>query len=128
MHRNCEKFSNIGTFLAKEQSHNFEPKKTYELEMKTHPEKIGKYNYTKVCKEQPREIRDQCEKKSIQPLYNIQERLVRIDELVDRSQKSGQHENSTRPTEETRINVRFWNEMNANALLYIYCDGVFSLL
>ena len=74
--------------------------------MKTHPEKIGKHNYNKDCKEQPREIRDQCEKKSIQPLYNIQERLVRTDELVDRFQKSGQRENSTRPEEESRTNVR----------------------
>ena len=32
--------------------------------------------------------------------------LVHTDELVDRSQKSGQRENSTRPEEESRTNVR----------------------
>ena len=92
--------------------------------MKTHPEK---YNYIKDCKKQPRENRDQCEKTNIQPLRNIQERLVRTDELVDRSQEFGRHENSTRPTEETRTNVRFWDETNAYALTYIYCVYVFSL-
>ena len=127
VHRNCEKFSNIDTFPVKEQSYNFELKKTYELEMKTQPEKIGKYNYIKDCKEQPREIRDQCEKNSIQPPCNTKDGLVRTDELVDRSQKFGQHENSTRPMEETRTNVRIGDEMNANTLLYLYCVSVFSL-
>ena len=32
--------------------------------------------------------------------------LVHTDELVDRSQKSGQRENNTRPEEESRTNVR----------------------
>merc|ERR1719233_190445 len=31
-------------------------------------EKAKKYSYTKDCKEQPREICDQCEKKTIQPV------------------------------------------------------------
>jgi hypothetical protein len=83
VHWNCEKFANIFTFPVKEQSHNFEPKKIYELEMKTRPKKTKKYSYTKDCKEQPREIRDQCEKKSIQPLCDTQERLVRTYEPVD---------------------------------------------
>merc|ERR1712105_215661 len=52
-----------------------EPKKICELEMKTRPKKAKKYSYTKDCKEQPREICDQCEKKSIQPLCDTQERL-----------------------------------------------------
>ena len=69
VHRDCEKFPNIDTLAIKEPTYNFEPKKTYELEMKTHPEK---YNYIKDCKEQPRKIRDQCEKTSIQPMRNAQ--------------------------------------------------------
>merc|ERR1711875_139351 len=33
--------------------------------IKTRPKKAKKYSYTKDCKEQPREICDQCEKKSL---------------------------------------------------------------
>ena len=44
--------------------------------MKTRPKKAKKYSYTKDCKEQPREICDQCEKKTIQPVCEKQERLV----------------------------------------------------
>merc|ERR1719427_1946043 len=44
--------------------------------MKTRPKKAKKYSYTKDCKEQPREICDQCEKKSIQPLCDMEERLT----------------------------------------------------
>ena len=73
----CEKFFNSFTLPAKEQIYRFEPKKIYELEMKTHPQKTKKDGYIKDCKEQPREIRDQCD---IQALYNTQERMVRIDE------------------------------------------------
>ena len=115
-----EKFPNIDTLAIK---NNFEPKKIYglEMEMKTHPD------YNKDCKEQPKKIRDQCEKTDIQSPGNIQERLVRTDELVDRSQKSGQRENSTRPTEESRTNVRIWDKTNAKALTRIYCVYVFSL-
>ena len=51
--------------------------------MKTHPKKAKKYSYIKDCKEQPREICDQCEKKSIQPPCNTQERLVCIYEPVE---------------------------------------------
>merc|ERR1719186_2186690 len=53
-----------------------EPKKICELEMKTRPKKAKKYSYTKDCEEQPREICDQCEKKSIQPLCDMEERLT----------------------------------------------------
>ena len=126
-HRYWEKFSNIFPFPVEKQNCHFEPKKICEVKMKTHPKKAKKYNYTKDCKEQPREIRDQCEKNSIQPLCNTQERLVRTDELVDRSQEFGRHENSTRPTEETGTNVGLCDQMNANALFYIYCVFVFSL-
>ena len=83
MHRYCEKFSNIFPFPVEEQNCHFEPKKICELEMKTRPKKAKKYSYTKDCKEQPREICDQCEKKSLQPLCNTQERLVRTYEPVD---------------------------------------------
>ena len=44
--------------------------------MKTRPKKAKNYSYTKDCKEQPREICDQCEKKSIKPVCDTQERLV----------------------------------------------------
>ena len=77
-HRNCEKFSNSFTLPAKEQIYRFEPKKIYELEMKTHPKKTKKYSYIKDCKEQPREIRDQGD---IQPLCDTQERMVRTHEI-----------------------------------------------
>merc|ERR1712243_123546 len=50
--------------------------KICELEMKTRPKKAKKYSYTKDCKEQPREICDQCEKKSLKPVCVMQERLV----------------------------------------------------
>ena len=43
--------------------------------MKTRPKKAKKYSYTKDCKEQPREICDQCEKKTLQPVCDMQERL-----------------------------------------------------
>ena len=41
--------------------------------MKTRPKKTKKDSYIKDCKEQPREICDQCD---IQPLCNTQERMV----------------------------------------------------
>merc|ERR1711954_13214 len=42
VHRNCEKFTNSFTLPAKEQMYRFEPKKIYELEMKTHSKKTKK--------------------------------------------------------------------------------------
>ena len=36
--------------------------------MKTRFKKAKKYSYTKDCKGQPREICDQCEKKSLKPV------------------------------------------------------------
>jgi len=76
VHRYCEKFSNIFPFPVEEQNCHFEPKKICELEMKTRPKKAKKYSYTKDCKEQPREICDQCEKKKMQPMCDTLERLV----------------------------------------------------
>merc|ERR1712096_343387 len=61
------KSSPTSPFPVEKQNCHFEPKKICELEMKTRPKKAKKYSYTKDCKEQPREICDQCEKKSIQP-------------------------------------------------------------
>ena len=75
VHRYCEKFSNIFPFPVEEQNCHFEPKKICELEMKTRPKKAKKYSYTKDCKEQPREICDQCEKKSLRPVCEMQQRL-----------------------------------------------------
>jgi len=77
------KFSNIFPFPVEEQNCHFEPKKICELEMKTRPKKAKKYSYTKDCKEQPREICDQCEKKTIQPVCEQQERLVCTYEPVE---------------------------------------------
>merc|ERR1712013_721927 len=76
VHRYCEEFSNIFPFPVEEQNCHFEPKKICELEMKTRPKKAKKYSYTKDCKEQPREICDQCEKKSLKPVCVMQDRLV----------------------------------------------------
>ena len=87
-HRYCEKLCNISLFLVKKQDCHFEQKKICEIEMKTSPKKTKKYSYIKNCKEQPREIRDQCEKKkSIQPLCGTQERLVSTHEPVDTRNK-----------------------------------------
>merc|ERR1712096_513159 len=83
VHRYCEKFSNIFPFPVEKQNCHFEPKKICELEMKTRPKKAKKYSYTKDCKEQPREICDQCEKKSIQPLCDMEERLTCIYKPVE---------------------------------------------
>ena len=44
--------------------------------MKTRSKKAKKYNYTKDCKKQHREIRDQCKKKSLKPICMMQGRLV----------------------------------------------------
>merc|ERR1712055_698038 len=76
IHRYCEKFSNVFPFPVEKQNCHFEPKKICELEMKTRPKKAKKYSYIKDCKEQPREICDQCEKKFLQPVCEQQERLV----------------------------------------------------
>ena len=76
VHRYCEKFSNVFPFPVEEQNCHFEPKKICELQQKTRPKKAKKYSYTKDYKEQPREMCDQCEKKSIQPICDMQKRLV----------------------------------------------------
>merc|ERR1712183_281891 len=67
---------NIFPFPVEKQNCHFEPKKICELEMKTRSKKAKKYSYTKDCKEQPREICDQCEKKSIKPVCDTQDRLT----------------------------------------------------
>ena len=76
MHRYCEKFFNIFPNPVEKQNCRIEPKKTKELEMKTRSEKAKKYSHTKDCKEQPREICDQCEKQTMNPAYAMQDRLV----------------------------------------------------
>merc|ERR1712130_643814 len=52
--------------------------------MKTRPKKAKKYSYTKDCKEQPREICDQCEKKSLRPVCEMQERLECVYNPVEK--------------------------------------------
>jgi len=69
IHRYYENFS-IFPFPVEEQNCRFEPKKFCELEMKA-----KKYSYTKDCKEQPREICDQCEKKALRRVFENQQRL-----------------------------------------------------
>ena len=44
--------------------------------MKTRSKKAKKHNYTEDCKKQPREILDQCKKKSLKPACVMQDRLV----------------------------------------------------
>ena len=83
VHRYCEKFSNIFPFPVEEQNCHFEPKKICELEMKTRPKKAKKYSYTKDCKEQPREICDQCEKKTLRPDCIPEERMECIYKPVE---------------------------------------------
>ena len=43
--------------------------------MKTRPQKVKKYSYTKDCKKQSRKICDQCEKKAVWPVCERQKRL-----------------------------------------------------
>ena len=78
VHRYCEKFSNIFPFLVEERNCYFEPKRICELEMKTRPKKAKKYRYTKDCKDQPREICNQCNKKTFQP-YEPEETCKDMD-------------------------------------------------
>ena len=72
----------------KEQNCHFESKEIGEAEMRTCHKKAKKYNYIKECKGQPREIWDQCEKKSIQLLCDTQERLVCICDVHRHCEKS----------------------------------------
>merc|ERR1712087_375392 len=92
VHRYCEKFSNIFPFPVEEQNCHFEPKKICELEMKTRPKKAKKYSYTKDCKEQPREICDQCEKKNLRPFARCKS-------------VSSAHTNLKRPAVMSRSNI-----------------------
>merc|ERR1719186_2131588 len=61
---------------CEKQNCQFEPKKIWELEMKTRPNKAKNYSYTKVCREKPIEICDQYEKKSILLFSDMEERLI----------------------------------------------------
>ena len=47
-----------------------------ELEMKTPFKKDEKYRHTEDCKEQARGICDQCKRKSLKPVYAMQDMLV----------------------------------------------------
>jgi len=76
VHKYCEKVSNIHPFPVEEQNCHFEPKKVCEIETKTRPKKAKKYSYTKDCSEQRREICDQCETKTIEPVCTSLDRLV----------------------------------------------------
>ena len=69
--KTCEPEMKTCPKKAKKYKYIKEPKKIYELEMKT-----KKYSYIKDYKEQPRKICDQGEKKSLQALCNTQERLA----------------------------------------------------
>ena len=105
VHRYCEKFCNISHIPVKKQDCYFEQKKICEFEMKTRPKKNKKYSYIKNCKEQPREIRDQCEKKkSIQIPCDTQERLVHTYEPVDTRNK----EAALRRMVDMRIHSIMW--------------------
>merc|ERR1711954_418694 len=85
VHRYCEKFSNVFPFPVKKQNCHFEPKKIWEPEMKTRPKKTKKYSYIKDCKEQPREIRDQCnDMRGKEGLYIIRPLLYGGSDLFHR--------------------------------------------
>ena len=84
VHRYCEKFSNIFPFPVEEQNCHFEPKKICELEMKTRPKKAKKYSYTKDCKEQPRKVCDQCEKKFLDSECVMEPRMECIYKPVEK--------------------------------------------
>merc|ERR1712215_653088 len=83
VHRYCEKFPNTHPFPVEEQNCHFEPKKICELQMKTRPKKAKKYSYVKDCKEQPRQICDQCETQNLEPLCDTEESLVCTYEPVE---------------------------------------------
>merc|ERR1711942_589414 len=87
--------TNSFTLPAKEQIYRFEPKTIYELEMKTRPKKTKKNSYTKDCKEQPREICDQCD---IQPLCDTLEQTYHFE-----SKKTYELEMRTCPKTDSHI-------------------------
>ena len=105
-----ERFLNIDTLAIK---YNLEPKRIYEkASFQPAAAKDEKFPNIDILaiKHKPKKTneldRNQYEQTGDQSPGNIQERLVRTDELVDRSQKPGQRENNTRPEEESRTNVR----------------------
>jgi len=73
--RFCDKFTNVFPFTTKEQKCHFEPKKICQLDMKTRPKKAKKYTYEKQCKEEPRQICDEVEKKAMKTECELQERM-----------------------------------------------------
>jgi len=57
------------------EQYHFEPKKICQLDMKTRPKKAKKYTYEKQCKEEPRQICDEVEKKAMKTECELQERM-----------------------------------------------------
>jgi len=71
----CEKFTNTVPFPVEDQNCHFEPKKICEIQDKSKPKKAKKYSYTKDCKQVDRQICAQVEKKRIQPVCDLEQRL-----------------------------------------------------
>merc|ERR1712096_268564 len=71
----CEKFTNTVPFPVEDQNCHFEPKKICEMQDKSKPKKAKKYSYTKDCKQVDRQICAQVEKKRIQPVCDLEQRL-----------------------------------------------------
>eukprot|EP00092_Neocalanus_flemingeri_P025482 GFUD01027630.1.p1 GENE.GFUD01027630.1~~GFUD01027630.1.p1 ORF type:complete len:330 (+),score=71.45 GFUD01027630.1:80-1069(+) len=71
----CEKFTNTEPIPIENQNCHFEKKKICEIQKMSRPKKAKNYSYTKDCKKVDREICSQVERKKIEPLCDLQERL-----------------------------------------------------
>eukprot|EP00091_Calanus_sinicus_P000057 TRINITY_DN0_c4_g1_i4.p1 TRINITY_DN0_c4_g1~~TRINITY_DN0_c4_g1_i4.p1 ORF type:complete len:167 (+),score=45.65 TRINITY_DN0_c4_g1_i4:523-1023(+) len=76
VHRYCEEVLQRLPLQVESRTATLSPRRSVELAAEDSPKNAKKYSYTKDCKEQPREVCDQCEKKTIQPVCDLQERLV----------------------------------------------------
>jgi len=73
--RYCQKFSNPFPQPVERQNCHFEPKKICEMEIRNRPKKAKRYSYFQDCKEVPRQICDQTEKKTVAPVCVMEDRL-----------------------------------------------------
>eukprot|EP00092_Neocalanus_flemingeri_P018711 GFUD01020266.1.p1 GENE.GFUD01020266.1~~GFUD01020266.1.p1 ORF type:complete len:317 (-),score=74.64 GFUD01020266.1:118-1068(-) len=72
----CEKFTNINPMPVEDQNCHYEKKKICEVENMSRVKNAKSYSYTKDCKMVDREICAQVEKKKIEPICEIQERMM----------------------------------------------------
>jgi len=71
----CQKFTNPFPQPVEKQNCHFEPKKLCELETRTRNKKAKRYSYFPDCKPVPREICDQTEKNTVEPVCVMEKRL-----------------------------------------------------